>query len=434
MSQVAALAAKMSELLVEAKALADNAERSADDDRRADEVLAQLNKMRPEYERAKALEDAGKQADAFQQPVRRLGAQTAEPGAEEAIQKEQARDHRSIGRRFIDSDEFKFAREKRLQHVPPVAFDGLLNRPTRDEAIDEARALIYSGTAPASLLLPMVLPTIYRPAELPLVMRDVLLNLPTQSDTITVMQETGFTNAAVEVAEATTVSGGLKPESALTFSQVNFPVATIAHWVPITRQMIDDIPFMQTYVNDRLLVGLARREDAEFLNGDGTGANLTGIFNTSGIQILDSAYFTGNPVQNVGLPNENYERLLRAKIKIMTTGFAMASFIVANPTDLEKVITATNAQKAYLFPGLANGDINGSIAGLPVVWDPNCPVGSALVGDGTMAAVADRRQGQIFTADQHSDFFVRNLFVILAEERVALPVFRPVAFAKVALV
>jgi hypothetical protein len=35
--------------------------------------------------------------------------------------------------------------------------------------------------------------------------------------------------------------------------------------------------------------------------------------------------------------------------------------------------------------------------------------------------------------DSHSDFFIRNIFVLLAEERVALPVFRPAAFAKVAL-
>jgi hypothetical protein len=41
---------------------------------------------------------------------------------------------------------------------------------------------------------------------------------------------------------------------------------------------------------------------------------------------------------------------------------------------------------------------------------------------------------QIYTTDSHSDYFIRNLFVILAEERVALVVFRPSAFAKVTLV
>jgi hypothetical protein len=59
--------------------------------------------------------------------------------------------------------------------------------------------------------------------------------------------------------------------------------------------------------------------------------------------------------------------------------------------------------------------------------------GTALVGDGSMACVWDRMQAQIFVADQHSDFFVRNLFVLLAETRLALTVFRPTAFATVQL-
>ena len=40
----------------------------------------------------------------------------------------------------------------------------------------------------------------------------------------------------------------------------------------------------------------------------------------------------------------------------------------------------------------------------------------------------------IYTTDSHADYFIRNIFVILAEERVALPVFRPAAFASVQLV
>jgi HK97 family phage major capsid protein len=71
--------------------------------------------------------------------------------------------------------------------------------------------------------------------------------------------------------------------------------------------------------------------------------------------------------------------------------------------------------------------------GLPIVASDNITAGTALVGDGTMAAVVDREDATIYTTDSHSDFFVRNLFVLLAEERVALAVFRPAAFAKVAL-
>jgi HK97 family phage major capsid protein len=301
----------------------------------------------------------------------------------------------------------------------------------------EIRTLITSGTAPASALFAQVLPTIYRAAEKPLVMRDVLLNFSTTSDNITVMQESGFTNNAVEVAEAddTSSSGvthGVKPESAITFTETTFPVRWIAHWLPVTRQLLEDLAMMRGYIDQRLLTGLARREDYQVLNGTGVAPNLTGILATSGIQTLDNTYFSGVPVKNAGTDNENMNRLRRAKTKIAVTGDAQATFIVLNPTDAENIDTTADANRQYLFGG-PFGPAQRTLWGLPVVESQNIAAGTALVGDGTMAAVVDRMQGQIYTTDSHSDFFVRNLFVILAEERIALPVFRPLAFAKVTL-
>jgi hypothetical protein len=37
----------------------------------------------------------------------------------------------------------------------------------------------------------------------------------------------------------------------------------------------------------------------------------------------------------------------------------------------------------------------------------------------------------VLTADQHADFFVRNLAVILFEERLAFPVYFPTAFVEI---
>jgi HK97 family phage major capsid protein len=79
-----------------------------------------------------------------------------------------------------------------------------------------------------------------------------------------------------------------------------------------------------------------------------------------------------------------------------------------------------------------NGGTATNLWGLRVVEDEHIAAGTALVGDGRMAAVWDRMQAQIFigTID---DQFVRNMLTILAEERLALTVFRPAAFAIVTL-
>lgn len=433
---VAALEAKRKRLVDEAAALIQKEDRTDDELARANAIADEAGELAEQIKTERRLEAlAGEQAQYTERARDPRGAQRAADGAE-ANDGANAQSVASIGRRFVQSEEYKAARRARMNDTAPVHIGGLL--PVRSADAPEQRSLIYSGTAPADALRPQLLPEIYRGLDLPLMMRDVLLNLPTQSDAIIAMVESGYTNNAAAVPEATATtstgySNAAKPESALTFTQNTFPVATIAHWVPITRQTLDDLPMMEAYVNERLLRGLAVVENSQFLNGDGTGANLTGILNTSGIQVLDAAYFSGDPVQNAGVGNENYERILRAKIQVMVTGQARPSFVVMNPSDIEGIITAANTTGNYLFPGLTNGDLNGQIAGLRVVWDTTMTAGTALVGDGTMAAVADRMAGQIFTTDSHSDYFTHNLFVILAEERVGLPVFRPAAFAVVTL-
>jgi HK97 family phage major capsid protein len=69
---------------------------------------------------------------------------------------------------------------------------------------------------------------------------------------------------------------------------------------------------------------------------------------------------------------------------------------------------------------------------IPVVESPAIAEGTALVGAfGTGAQLYDREQASIRISEQHSDFFVRNAVVILAEQRLALAVKRPESFVKV---
>jgi HK97 family phage major capsid protein len=69
---------------------------------------------------------------------------------------------------------------------------------------------------------------------------------------------------------------------------------------------------------------------------------------------------------------------------------------------------------------------------MPIVDTPAMEEGTALVGAfGTGAQLYDREEASIRISEQHSDFFVRNAIVILAEQRLALAVKRPEAFVKV---
>jgi HK97 family phage major capsid protein len=342
-------------------------------------------------------------------------------------------DGRTVGRRFVDSDEYRAAIQHPSGRSVPVSVGSFYHRTADAPTPEELRTLIATGAFPADLIQPQQVPGIFRGIEPPLNVRDVLINGQTTSDAIVYFRELLFTNAAVEVAQATTTSNGAKPESAITFEQATAPVVTIAHWVPITRQTLQDAAQMETYVNQRLLAGLARREDAQLLNGDGTGANMTGLLATSGIQAADAAYFTANGVNDPGTDNENINRIRRAKTLVRVVGQAVPTFVVLNPYDIEAFETFTDADRQYLMGGPYGTPLR-PMWGLRVVESENIAEGTALVGDGTMAAVWDRMQAALYTTDSHSDFFIRNILVILAEERLALTVFRPAAFVEVALV
>ena len=96
--------------------------------------------------------------------------------------------------------------------------------------------------------------------------------IATTSNAIEYMREATFVNNAAEVAE-----GAAKPESDVTFSLVNTPVATVAHWIRITRQLAMDNAALVAYVDGRLRYGVNRRIETQLVSGNGTAPNLSGF-------------------------------------------------------------------------------------------------------------------------------------------------------------
>ena len=412
---------------------------TAEEDTRFDDLVVQINKCRADigteekrYNDAIQLDsdlaDVGKPAGGVKRTVGEI-----EPKAQ----------LQSLGQRFAESPQIKAVRDsngKRSQPFDVGSFYAKHQVQHRDGmGPNDVKTLVQTGMLPADYIQATFVPGFYRGDDLQGTLRDVLINGTTNSDAITFFRETAFTNEAAGVPQAThtsaanetPVNASVKPESALTFEQVTAPVVTIAHWIPITRQTLMDAAQMQTYVEQRLLDGLRLAESDQLLNGTGTN-DLTGLLQTANIQNLDQTYFSGAAVNDAGQDNENFNRVLRAKRLIRTTGRAMANFVVINPADLENFLTYTDGDRQYFGAGPFSGNGVPNLWGLRVVEDENLTAGAVLVGDGRMAAVWDRMQAQIFI-DTIDDQFIRNMLTILAEERLALTVFRPQAFALVDL-
>lgn len=253
----------------------------------------------------------------------------------------------------------------------------------------------------------------YDPGQRPSHIRDVMNIGQTASNAITFVRETLFTNNAANAPEKGEYG---KPQSDFTFEEFSAPVATIAHWVPATRQILSDKPTMLSYVGARLTYGVKVAEDNEILFGTGANSGITGVMVTPGVGAI-------GPVVT------NQIDLLRNAIAQVRASEYPATAIILNPADWATIELSRGAVEGmYLWANPANSGPP-RLWGLPIIETTAMPVGSFLVGAfGLGAQLWDREQASVRVSEHHEDYFTNNLVVILAEERLALTVYRPQAF------
>ena len=250
--------------------------------------------------------------------------------------------------------------------------------------------------------------------------RDLFPVQGTNANLIEFYKVTGFTNNAAPVAERASGAFGLKPQSSLTFAPDQAIVRTIAHWEAAHRNVLDDEPQLRGIIDNELLYGLRLQEDFQILQGDGTGENLQGILTRSDTQTY--AWSDGPAASDTKV-----DAARRAITKVLLANYE-ATGLVTHPLDWEDMELTKDAQDRYIVTiGVAIG-AEQRLWRLPVVDTPAMPEGTFLTGAfGLGVQLYDRAAPSIRMADQHSDFFIRNALVVLAEQRLTVAVKRPEA-------
>lgn len=323
-----------------------------------------------------------------------------------------ADERKSIGQRFIESDEFKSVaggRNGYTMHAPyqvkdiftalPSGTPGDFGAPVREGIVERAKRISR--------------------------VRDLFPVQQTNTNMIEFFRVSGFTNNASTVAERSGSPAvfAAKPQSSMTVVGVQAPVRTIAHYEVAHRNVLDDEPTLRGIIDNELLYGLRLVEDDQILNGDGTGSNLTGIRETSGIQ---------TQVWSAGVVGDTRIDAVRRAITKSLLAYYEPTGIIVHPNDMEDLELTKDGESRHLMVMSVSMGAEPRLWRLPMVSTPAITEGYALVGSfGIGATLYDRMEGSIRVAEQHSDFFIRNAVAILAEERLALAVKRPESFVEV---
>ena len=243
---------------------------------------------------------------------------------------------------------------------------------------------------------------------------DLMLPGSTDGNTIEYYEETTFTNAAAETAE-----GVAKPESALAYTLRTESVRKIATWIPATDELLADVGQLRSTIEGRMVFMVRRREELQLLVGDGTAPNISGILDRSGIQTQAKGADT--------TPDAVY----KAMTKIRVVAFAEPTASVWHPNDWQDVRLLRTADGIYIWGNPADAGPE-RIWGLDVRQTTAMTENTALVGAFRPWAQIFRRTGITVTAStEHASYFIENKVAILAEERLALAVYRPAAFCTV---
>ena len=311
---------------------------------------------------------------------------------------------KSLGCQFVESDQFKSLKGAAGQ---------------RGKANLEVKATITSLTTDAAgsagdLVQTTRLPGIIAPPDRKLTIRDLLMQGRMDGNALEYVRETGFTNNAGMVAE-----GAKKPQSDIKFDLISTTAKVIAHYMKASRQILDDASQLQSYIDGRLRYGLAFKEEQQILNGDGTGQNLLGIIPQATAYVRPTGV---TPSSETIIDTLRYAMLQAVLAEYPASGH------VLNPIDWASIETLKDSTGQYII-GNPQGAASPTLWRLPVVETQTITAGKFLTGGFSMGAqIFDRWLSRVEVATENEDDFINNLVTILAEERLALAVYRPEAF------
>lgn len=197
--------------------------------------------------------------------------------------------------------------------------------------------------------------------------------------------------------------GSAKPQVDLDVTVVNTALSFIAGYAKVSRQMIDDLPFLQAYLQQSLIEDFQKAEDTYYLNALASSATAGSTSATVTAEKFIDYYAQLGALgwtPNIAL----------------TTHAGWAGLLKTKPSD-------------YSLPGAAVIDNMGNvrIAGVPVIPHSLVTASKIYLMDTSKFAIAQQSGLNVRSTEFDQDDFIKNLITFRCEARCELLQFQPTA-------
>ena len=214
-----------------------------------------------------------------------------------------------------------------------------------------------------------------------------------------------------EGAAGGTAEGALKNQIDFDLVVASQNVVKRTAFIKVSTEMLEDIDFIETEINNELLRELNKDIELTAYSGNGTAPNMNGVFTTA------TAFSAGAFALAVDNAN-NVDVIEVALNQIDIAEQEPANAILMHPTDVTalRLIKLSATDKRYLFEdGVA------SVNGVPIIKTTLVTQGTYLVGAFNLATLYDKGSIRIEMGTDGDDF-TKNLRTIIAEYRGAMVV------------
>lgn len=328
---------------------------------------------------------------------------------------------RTVGERLIADPAFKGWLDQANAHGTPDV-KSLLTSPTVSVGGLKATLLGSSESSAGALVVNEFYPQVDQSHIRELNLLSLLTIGRTSSDAVEFARVMRFDEASG--SDHDVAPGGedeAASEATMKFAKAVANVKDVRAFLPASVRALSDAAQLQTLADNFLRFAIQEGVTNQLVNGDGSGDNMTGFLNTSGVQ---SQAFDTDIVTSIR----------KAITKVRHTGNNIPNAVLINPADAEKIdLLAGSVGSDYLFGGPAVPSTVRTIWGLPMVVDAQVPEYTAIVGNFRQAILWERAPLTVNVYPQHSDYAVKGLVAIVASTRAAFGVLSPAAFCVTAL-